>query len=77
MHDALVSGGDPKKLTMKDVAMMVEKLSPNDAATVYNAFKLVNDLLNPEMYGHAVSAEVRDQARVCLGLPKVEQNAYI
>ena len=45
MHDALVSSGDPKKLTMKDVAMMVEKLSPNDAATVYNAFKLVNDLL--------------------------------
>jgi hypothetical protein len=56
---------------------MVEKLSPNDAAIIYNTFKFVNNLLNPEMYGHAVSAEVRDQARVCLGLPKVEQNAYL
>ena len=51
----------PKKLTMQDVTFMVEKLSPNDAAIIYNTFKFVNDLLNPEMYGHAVSAEVRDQ----------------
>ena len=46
---------------MQDVTFMVEKLSPNDAAIIYNTFKFVNDLLNPEMYGHAVSAEVRDQ----------------
>lgn len=65
------------KLTMNDVVMMVERMTPNDAAKVLDAFKLVNDLLNPEVYGHAVSAEVRDQARVCLGLPKVEQNAYL
>ena len=77
MHDALLGDQAPKKLTMQDVTFMVEKLSPNDAAIIYNTFKFVNDLLNPEMYGHAVSAEVRDQARVCLGLPKVEQNAYL
>tara|TARA_B100000073_G_C23321784_1_gene407044 strand:- start:13 stop:246 length:234 start_codon:yes stop_codon:yes gene_type:complete len=77
MHDALLGNQAPKKLTMQDVTFMVEKLSPNDAAIIYNTFKFVNDLLNPEMYGHAVSAEVRDQARVCLGLPKVEQNAYL
>lgn len=65
------------KLTMEDVALMVEKLSPNDAAIIYNTFKFVNNILNPEMYGHAVSPEVRDQARVCLGLQKVEQNAYL
>ena len=76
-HDALVIQSGPKKITMKDVTLMVDKLSPNDAAIIYNTFKFVNDLLNPEMYGHAVSAEVRDQARVCLGLPKVEQNAYL
>ena len=77
MHDALLGNQATKKLTMQDVTFMVEKLSPNDAAIIYNTFKFVNDLLNPEMYGHAVSAEVRDQARVCLGLPKVEQNAYL
>lgn len=77
MHDALLGDQAPKKLTMQDVTFMVEKLSPNDAAIIYNTFKFVNDLLNPEVYGHAVSAEVRDQARVCLGLPKVEQNAYL
>ena len=66
-----------KKLTMKDVTFMVDKLPPNDVQIIYNTFKFVNDLLNPEVYGHAVSAEVRDQARVCLGLPKVEQNAYL
>ena len=77
MHDALLGNQAPKKLTMQDVTFMVEKLSPNDAAIIYNTFKFVNDLLNPEMYGHAVSSEVRDQARVCLGLPKVEQNAYL
>ena len=77
MHDALLGNQAPKKLTMQDVTFMVDKLPPNDAAIIYNTFKFVNDLLNPEMYGHAVSAEVRDQARVCLGLPKVEQNAYL
>ena len=77
MHDALLGNQAPKKLTMQDVTFMVEKLSPNDAAIIYNTFKFVNDLLNPEMYGHAVSAEVRDRDRVCLGLPKVEQNAYL
>ena len=77
MHDALLGNQAPKKLTMQDVTFMVDKLSPNDAAIIYNTFKFVNNLLNPDMYGHAVSAEVRDQARVCLGLPKVEQNAYL
>ena len=30
------------------------------------------DLLSPEMYGHAVTAEIRDRARKLLGLPAVE-----
>lgn len=34
--------------------------------------RLAKNLLDPEMYGHAVSAEVRDAARAALGLPKVE-----
>jgi hypothetical protein len=34
--------------------------------------EFLRSLLDPEKYGHAVSAEVRDEARVLLGLNKVE-----
>ena len=33
---------------------------------------LVRDLINPERFGHAVTAEIRDAARVALGLPATE-----
>lgn len=36
----------------------------------YKSF--VKSLLNPDEYGHAVSAEVRDQARILLGMKPVE-----
>ena len=36
----------------------------------YKSF--VKSLLNPEEYGYAVSAEVRDQARILLGMKPVE-----
>ena len=36
----------------------------------YKSF--VNSLLHPEEYGYAVSAEVRDQARILLGMNPVE-----
>ncbi len=32
----------------------------------------LKSLINPDMYGHAVTAEVRDEARVLLGMKKVE-----
>jgi hypothetical protein len=32
----------------------------------------VKSLLNPDEYGHAVTAEVRDQARILLGMKPVE-----
>lgn len=34
--------------------------------------RLVHNLLDPEMYGYAVTAEVRDAARVALGMRPVE-----
>jgi len=34
--------------------------------------KFLKDLLDPEMYGHAVTAEVRDEARKLLGMAPVE-----
>jgi hypothetical protein len=35
-------------------------------------YRFLKDLLDPEMYGHAVTAEVRDRARELLGQMKVE-----
>ena len=34
--------------------------------------QFLKSLLDPEMYGHAVTAEVRDRARVLLGKEPVE-----
>jgi len=36
----------------------------------------VNSLLDPEGFGYAVTAEVRDGARVALGMPAVEASKY-
>lgn len=36
----------------------------------------IKSLLDPEKFGHAVSAEVRDEARKCIGLQPVEQKLY-
>lgn len=36
----------------------------------YKSF--VKSLLNPDEYGHAVTVEVRDQARILLGMKPVE-----
>lgn len=37
-----------------------------------NVYRFLKDLLNPEMYGYAVTAEVRDRARELLGKEKCE-----
>jgi hypothetical protein len=42
------------------------KLMENDV------HQFLRDLLDPEMYGHAVSAEVRDEVRKLLGMKPVE-----
>jgi hypothetical protein len=34
--------------------------------------RFLRNLLDPEMFGFAVTAEVRDEARVLLGMEKVE-----
>ena len=34
--------------------------------------RFISSLLDPEMFGYAVSAEVRDEARHLLGMEKVE-----
>ena len=36
------------------------------------AMSLIRDLLDPEMYGYAVTAEVRDRARLVLGIAPCE-----
>lgn len=35
-------------------------------------YRFLKSLLDPDSFGHAVSAEVRDEARVLLGKKKVE-----
>lgn len=37
--------------------------------------RFLRSLLDPEMFGHAVTAEVRDEVRVLLGMPRVETRA--
>lgn len=49
-----------------------EMSNPEVAQNIYDTYKFVMSLLDPEGFGHAVTAEVRDGARVCLGLEPVE-----
>lgn len=37
-----------------------------------DVYSFLKALLDPERYGHAVTAEIRDEARVLLGKKKVE-----
>lgn len=37
-----------------------------------NVYTFLKSLLDPDRFGHAVTAEVRDEARVLLGMEKVE-----
>jgi hypothetical protein len=46
------------------------------AQDILDAYKFIYRLLDPEGFGFAVSAEVRDAARVVVGLEPVEQNLY-
>lgn len=47
------------------------------AQDILDAYKFIYRLLDPEGFGFAVTAEVRDCAREVLGMPKVEQQLYI
>lgn len=46
------------------------------AQNILDAYRLIYRLLDPEGFGFAVSAEVRDAARVVVGLQPVEQGLY-
>lgn len=64
---------------LQTIADFIKTLPPEqvDVATnIYQTYAFVARLLDPEGFGLAVSAEVRDEARACLGLPKVEQKFY-
>lgn len=54
-----------QKLLSKKVALLMIELKQHQ--------QFIDRLLDPEGFGFAVTAEVRDQARVLKGLPKVEQ----
>lgn len=40
------------------------------------AKRLIDDMLNPEMFGHKLNGEIRDRARECKGLEAVEGWKY-
>jgi hypothetical protein len=64
---------------LQKIADFIKTLPPEQvevATNIYQTYAFVARLLNPEDFGLAVSAEVRDEARACLGLPKVEQKFY-
>jgi|TARA_R110001592_G_scaffold7466_8_gene41890 hypothetical protein len=50
----------------------IDHLELNDGR-VYNFLK---SLLDPDKFGMACTAEVRDQARVLLGMSRVETDSY-
>ena len=41
-----------------------------------DVYRFIKGLIDPGKFGHAVSAEVRDEARVLLGLGRVETEQY-
>ena len=47
-------------------------LNPDRDLMGQNVDRFLRSLLDPEMFGHAVTAEVRDEARALLGLKRVE-----
>lgn len=49
------------------------KIKPMMSEDVY---RFIKSLIDPEKFGHAVSAEVRDEARVLLGLGRAEKESY-
>ena len=49
------------------------KIKPMMSEDVY---RFIKSLVDPEKFGHAVSAEVRDEARVLLGLGRAEKDSY-
>jgi hypothetical protein len=49
------------------------KVKPMMSEDVYRFLK---NLVDPGKFGHAVSAEVRDEARVLLGLGRAEAESY-
>jgi hypothetical protein len=64
---------------LQTIADFIKTLPPEQvevATNIYQTYAFVARLLDPEGFGLAVSAEVRDEARVCLGMPKAETRFY-
>ena len=59
----------------EEISKWPDEKEPMDR-NILDAYKFIYSMLDPEGFGHAVSAEVRDGARQILGMPKVEQASY-
>lgn len=60
-----------KTFTLRESGEPAVLLKDHQAA-IAQAEALIRDLLNPEMYGYAVTPEVRDRARLVLGIAPCE-----
>lgn len=80
LHQPLKPGQCIVKVTSEDMDKMFPPDQPGAVVTPAGSLvdniaalhKLAENILDPEMYGFAVSAEVRDAARRALGFPAVE-----
>ena len=64
---------------LQKIADSIKTLPPEQvevATNIYKTYAFVSRLLDPEGFGLAVSAEVRDEARTCLGMERVESKFY-
>lgn len=68
LHDKWLAFGG--KISQETAEVLAQLRAEVDEAR--RCGHLVRDLLNPERFGHAVNAEIRDAARVALGLPASE-----
>ena len=55
-----------------DLQQITQPLT-NDVKAIRELGALARNLLNPEVFGHAVTFEVRQAARRALGLPEVQE----
>lgn len=74
MSTTLTNLDDDLTVTYTPIGPLNPDLDPKGSRDLMgqDVDRFLRSLLDPEMFGHAVSAEVRDEARALLGLKRVE-----
>lgn len=74
MSTTLTNLDDDLTVTYTPIGPLNPDLDPKGSRDLMgqDVDRFLRSLLDPEMFGHAVTAEVRDEARALLGLKRVE-----